>query len=87
MDSFEIVWKNSAHRELGNLDRQLIPRIVHAVGLLAENPCPPQSRKLRGSDRDFRIRIGDYRVIYQIDAPNRLVTICHVRHRSIAYRE
>ena len=87
MDSFEIVWRNSAHHDLGNLDRQLIPRIVQAVDLLESEPFPAQCRKLRGSDRDYRIRVGDYRVIYQVDTGNRVITICHVRHRSEAYRK
>jgi mRNA interferase RelE/StbE len=86
MDSFELIWRSSAERELRGLDYQYIPRIAHAVGLLAADPFPPQCRKLQGTEQDFRIRVGDYRVIYQVDTKARVVTICRIRHRAVAYR-
>ncbi|MCK4402197.1 MAG: type II toxin-antitoxin system RelE/ParE family toxin, partial [Dehalococcoidia bacterium] len=46
-----------------------------------------QCRKLRGSERDYRIRVGDYRVIYQVDVKTKGVTIYHVRHRGEACRK
>ncbi len=64
MACYEIRWKHSAERELGNLDPQEIPRIVQKVESLVENPFPQGSRKLRGAEEDYRIRVGDYRVIY-----------------------
>jgi len=70
MGSYDIVWRNSAHHDLGNLDRQLIPRIVQAVDLLVSDPFPSQCRKLRGSDHDFRIRVGDYRVSIRLTPIN-----------------
>jgi len=47
MGSYEIKWKGSAERELWNIDPQQIPRIISAVESLANNPLPPQCRKLR----------------------------------------
>ena len=86
MASYEIHWKRSAERDLRNIDPQQIPRIIHAVGALENNPFPPQHRKLRGSEREYRLRVGDYRVTYEVDTSLRRVTIYHVRHRSEAYR-
>ena len=86
MDSYEIRWKRSAERDLRKIDPQQIPRIIRAVESLADNPFPPQYRKLRGSEQDYRIRVGDYRVIYQVDTRTKIVTIYHLRHRKEAYR-
>jgi len=86
MDSYEIQWKDSAERDLRNIEPQQVPRIVKAVESLVDNPFPRQHRKLRGSERDYRIRVGDYRVIYQVDTKRKVLTIYHVRHRREAYR-
>lgn len=87
MDSYEIEWKYSAERELKGIDRQHIPRILEAVESLAENPFPLQHRKLHGVESSYRIRIGDYRIIYQVDLKRKLVVVYHVRHRREAYRK
>ena len=86
MDSYEIQWKDSAERDLRNIEPQQVPRIIKAVESLVDNPFPRQHRKLRGSERDYRIRVGDYRVIYQVDTKRKVLTIYHVRHRREAYR-
>jgi mRNA interferase RelE/StbE len=86
MASYEIEWKGSAERELRGIDRQYIPRILEAVETLTENPFPLQSNKLRGGELSYRLRVGDYRVIYQVDLEKRRVDIYHVRHRKEAYR-
>jgi mRNA interferase RelE/StbE len=52
---------------------------------LESNPRPPGCQKLRGQKDSWRIRIGDYRVIYTIDDLNNVVDIIHVRHRKNAY--
>lgn len=75
MDSYEIQWKRSAERDLRSIDPTQLARIVSAVESLADNPFPPQQRKLRGSERDYRIRVGDYRVIYQVDNEAKTVII------------
>lgn len=87
MGSYDIRWKGSAEWDLRNIDPQQIPRIIQAVEFLADNPFPTQCRKLRGSEQDYRIRVGDYRVIYQVDVKANMVTIYHVRHRREAYRK
>ena len=87
MHSYEILWKSSAERELRNIDSSTIPRIIEAIELLADNPFPSQCRKLRGSERNYRIRVGDYRVIYQVDVKTKVIIIFHVRHRKEAYHK
>jgi len=54
---------------------------------LANDPFPRQTSKLEGGEELFRIRVGDYRVIYGVDRAAKLVTIHHVRHRREVYRK
>lgn len=61
--------------------------MIAAVRALGAVPRPPGARKLQGSGRDdYRIRIGDYRVLYEVDDTARVVRIMRVRHRREAYR-
>jgi mRNA interferase RelE/StbE len=86
MASYRIEWKASASRELKRVDRSIVPRIVEAVGQLAENPFPQGCRKLQGGGNNYRIRVGDYRVVYQVADQCLTVVIVRVRHRKDAYR-
>ncbi len=87
MASYEIRWTYSAEKDLRGIDRQYIPRILESIESLSENPFPSQHRKLQGSESSYRIRIGDYRVIYQVDLENKIIVIYHVRHRKDIYRK
>lgn len=87
MDSYEVRWKNSAEQDLRKISSQQIPLIIKAIESLVDNPFPRQHRKLRGSERDYRIRVGDYRVIYQVETKTKVIVIYHVRHRREAYRK
>ena len=55
----QIDWKKSAVRELKRLDRAVIPRILDAVAALSRQPLPPGAVKLQGSQRTYRIRVGN----------------------------
>jgi mRNA interferase RelE/StbE len=61
-------------------------RIIPHIKALAENPRPSSCLKLTGSKNDWRIRIGDYRVLYEIDEKTKAVRIMRVRHRREVYR-
>jgi mRNA interferase RelE/StbE len=86
MVSYRIEWKASAKKELKRLDQSVIPRIVDAVGHLAENPFPEGCRKLKGSRDTYRIRVGDYRVVYEVVGSCLIVEVVRVRHRKDVYR-
>ena len=73
-----------AQKELGQLSSPSFERVCEAIRSLAGNPRPPGCRKLVGRD-GWRIRVGDYRVIYQIDDPARTVLVLHVGHRRDIY--
>ena len=87
MDSYEIRWKKSAEQDLRRIGSQQIPRIIKAVESLVDNPFPPRHRKIKSSERDYRTRLGDYRVIYRVQTEPKVIVIYHVRHRREAYRK
>jgi len=86
MDLFKINPKGSFENDLRKIDRKFIPRILEAIESLSENPFPVQSRKMKGSESSYRLRVGDYRVIYQVDPENKVVTVYHARHRKDVYK-
>ncbi len=86
MASYDVVLTSSAEKELRKLSRQLIARIVPRLEDLASNPRPSGCKKLQGGDREWRIRVGDYRVVYTIDDAKLLVEVTRVRHRSDVYQ-
>ena len=86
MASYRIEWKTSAGRELKKLDRSVVPRIVEAVGRLSRNPFPHGCCKLKASGQSYRIRVGDFRVVYDVAEERHAIQIVRVRHRKDAYR-
>jgi mRNA interferase RelE/StbE len=86
MDSFRIEFARSATKDLRAIDRQWIPRIITAIENLANDPMPVGSKKLVGSDHSYRIRVGDYRVVYEILNSKLVVSVIRVRHRRDVYR-
>ena len=87
MASYKVDWKRSAEKDLRKIDRLRIRSIIEAVEALSNDPFPTGCRKLHGTEDQYRIRVGDYRVIYEVEQIVGLVTIYHVRHRKVAYRE
>jgi len=77
--------KHSAQRELDALDNAVFARIDRKILALADNPRPAGCKKLRGYKDQWRIRIGDRRVVYLIDDEAKLVTIMRVAHRRDVY--
>jgi mRNA interferase RelE/StbE len=69
---YAIQIKPSARRELENLSDRLIARLMPKIERLADDPRPPGCRKLRGYKDLWRVRVGDYRVVYIIDDDNKM---------------
>jgi mRNA interferase RelE/StbE len=86
MDSFEIVFQASVHKDLRRLPATVIGRVMGRIENLATDPWPAQGIKLSGAERLYRIRVGDYRIVYEVDGEARRVTIHYVRHRRDVYR-
>lgn len=86
MSSYRVGYTSNALRELSKLPRDVQPRVHAATGRLGATPRPPGSKKLAGGDGLWRIRVGEYRVIYLIDDRIRVVTITRTAHRRDVYR-
>ncbi len=82
---YEVKLARSAKKEVKLLDGVIRVRAIHAFRSLTNDPRPPGCRKLVGARNRWRIRVGDYRILYTIDDSTRLVEIVAVRHRSKAY--
>lgn len=87
MASYRLVIKTSAGRELAEVgSRSDREKIVSRIRALASNPRPQGSEKLAGYADRYRVRLGNYRVVYLIDDVSRTVTIFKVGHRKDVYR-
>jgi mRNA interferase RelE/StbE len=83
---YEVLIERTAEHDLKSLSINLFDRIVPRIKALADNPRPAGCHKLTGSKNDWRIRIGDYRVLYEIDDARKRVRIFRIRHRREVYR-
>lgn len=86
MASFKILFKKSVEKELQGIDRSQITKIFGAIEKLALAPFPPNSRQLVGGDKTFRLRIGNYRVIYFINETTSTIEVQRIAHRREVYR-
>jgi mRNA interferase RelE/StbE len=86
VSTYKIEWLPAAVRRFGHLDPQVQARILRRVSALADDPRPSGVVKLSGADDLWRIRIGDYRVIYRLVDAVLVVTVVEVGHRREVYR-
>jgi mRNA interferase RelE/StbE len=84
--NYELLIKRSAAKELAALPTSYRRRIATKIHLLAQDPRPPGVEKLSGAEW-YRLRQGDYRVLYEIDDGNRTVTIVRIGHRRDVSRQ
>jgi mRNA interferase RelE/StbE len=83
--NYSVVIKSSAQKELDALDDAVFSRIDRRILALAENPRPAGCKKLKGYKDQWRIRIGNWRVVYFIDDSAKRVSISRVAHRREVY--
>jgi mRNA interferase RelE/StbE len=83
--SYSIQILRRAQKELAQLPKQEYERIKEGIQNLAQEPRPQGCKKLTGRD-GWRIRVGDYRVIYEIDDSQQRLTILHIGHRRDVYK-
>ena len=84
--AYRIEWIRSALKELNQLPQSIITRVLAAVESLAENPYQSGARKLAAAEHSYRLRVGDYRVVYSVDDNVLIVEIVRVGHRKDVYR-
>jgi mRNA interferase RelE/StbE len=83
--SYSITIMRRAQKELANLPADVYPRVRDALRSLAEQPRPGGCLKLKGRE-GWRIRVGDYRVLYEINDNKQIVNVVHIGHRRDVYQ-
>ena len=84
---FELKIDRGVERSLKKLPKDVVINLLKAMRELTIDPLPNGCRKIVGTDRSYRIRVGDYRIVYEIDEAGRLVVIHAAGHRKDVYRD
>jgi mRNA interferase RelE/StbE len=87
MAYYKISWKRSATKELKSIPRAEIARILDKIEALHKNPYPYDVRKISGSEHTYRIRVGDYRIVYSVLEKVLVIEIVRIGHRREVYKE
>ena len=85
--SYRIEFKRSVKKDIQPLPQSVLARLREAIEALSLDPHPPGSQMIRGYQDYFRIRLGTYRVIYQVDDVVRIICIIKIGHRKDVYRK
>jgi len=83
---YEILIERRAEKDLKKLPADLFQQFIPCITNLKKNPRPLNSRKMVGSKSDYRLKTGDYRILYEINDKTREIRIFRIRHRREAYR-
>jgi mRNA interferase RelE/StbE len=83
---YKVFLEKRAEWEIKRLPAEILHRIIPKLKTLSENPKPPGCRRITGAKNDWRIRIGDYRIIYEIDDREKAVKVMRIRHRKEVYK-
>ncbi|MBI5855692.1 MAG: type II toxin-antitoxin system RelE/ParE family toxin [Nitrospirae bacterium] len=86
MASYNLSYRPSVEKDLQSIPRSVVTRIIARIERLPSDPFPPQSAKLQGAERLYRLRVGDYRIVYEVDSDARHILVQYVRHRRDVYR-
>ena len=86
MPSYKLEFKPSLEKDLADIPRSIRDNVWKRIIGLAEDPCPAQALKLKGVRFSWRLRDGNYRILYQIDDAHRTIDVMAVKHRKEAYR-
>ncbi len=83
---YNVVIERTAEKDLLRLQKKTLTDVIIKIRSLSQNPRPVGSKKLQGSHNDWRIRVGDYRILYEIADKEKEVRVMKVRHRKEVYR-
>lgn len=84
---YTVEFERSAKKEFDRLDGPIRARVLRKIAALEDDPRPPGATRLVGADDLWRIRIGDYRVVYAIEDDHLVVIVVRVAGRGKAYRD
>ena len=86
MASYSIRFKPSAEKDLRKLPKAMIPRVIEEIENLRSNPFPRLAVKLESVERLYRVRVGDFRIVYSVETEPKEVVILNIRNRREVYR-
>ena len=84
--SYNVELMPQAQKDLDHFHGKLLMKFEKLILGLSDNPRPNNSIKLAGGDSRWRIRSGDYRILYEIDEPDKIVRVWRIAHRKDVYR-
>ena len=84
---YQVSYTPSAVKYLRKLDRSTQRRLLNAIEELTKDPTPPRSIHLKGGQGERRIRVGDYRVIYEVNNGELIILVLKIGHRRDVYRQ
>ena len=85
MAQYNVIVRKSVSKDLSQIPKRDVQRILNAIQALSQDPRPPQSKKLSG-DEKYRLRCGVYRVLYEIQDEQLIVCVVRARHRKDVYK-
>ncbi|MDH5721583.1 MAG: type II toxin-antitoxin system mRNA interferase toxin, RelE/StbE family [Spirochaetia bacterium] len=86
MAFYKIEWKKSAIKDIKKIDKIFIAKIINAIENLQNNPTPKDCKKIKGSKYQYRIRVGNYRIIYSFENKLLIIKIIRIGHRKQIYK-
>lgn len=85
--SYVVLIPKPVQKQLDNLPEDVCSRIVEKILSLAEEPRPSGVKKLKGFENEYRVRVGDYRVRYEVNDETSIIVVLHCKHRRDIYRK
>jgi mRNA interferase RelE/StbE len=86
MVSYNIDFKPSVYKDFRRLPKSVVERVMKRIEKLKDEPFPHGVDKLEGAERLYRVAVGDYRIVYEVDTQAKQIMILYVRHRRDVYR-
>jgi mRNA interferase RelE/StbE len=84
---YEIVFKRSVLKDIRRIPKVVLQRIQEKITALKQEPIPAGAEPIEGYEKHFRIRIGQYRVVYEVAHEIRIITVIRIGHRKDVYRQ
>ncbi len=83
--SYQVIIPQPVQKRINDFSEDLQVRLIAAIAVLSDNPRPNGVKKLKGYDSTYRVRVGDYRIIYQIQDRELIIILLSCIHRKDAY--